>query len=72
VLALTAVGLEAPESGNVLFDYALARLSRAEVSALPSATNLGLLLGLPPLLSLVPWFVWLVLVGRVLWIRSAP
>ena len=33
--------------------------------------NLGLLLGLPPLASLVPWLVWLVALGVVLWRRTA-
>ncbi len=71
MLGLTAAGIEAPETGDVLFDFVLPRLSAGRVSALPSATNLGLLLGLPPLASLVPWLVWLVALGVVLWRRTA-
>jgi hypothetical protein len=71
MLGLTAVGIETPESGDAIFDFVLPRLEAGEVSSLPSATNLGLLLGLSPLLSIVPWIAWLVLVGRVLWHRTA-
>jgi len=72
MLAFTSVGIEAPETGDAIFDFILPRLHAGEVSAFPSATNLGLLLGLPPLLSVVPWLAWFALVGRILWIRSEP
>jgi hypothetical protein len=71
MVAFTAVGIEAPETGDAIFEFLLPRLRAGEVSAFPSATNLGILLGLPPLLSVLPWLAWLVLVGRVLWQRSA-
>lgn len=71
MLGVTAVGLEAPETGDLIFDFVLPRLARGEVSSLPSATNLGLLLGLSPLASLLPWVAWLVALGAVLWQRSA-
>jgi hypothetical protein len=72
MLAFASVGLEAPEQGNVLTTFLLPRLRAGEISSLPSATNLGLLLGLPPLLSVVPWLVWFLLVGRALWLRTRP
>ena len=71
-VAFAAVGLEAPESGNLLTDFLLPRLLRGEVSSLPSATNLGVLIGLPRALSLAPWLIFLVLVGRAIWLRTAP
>lgn len=72
MVAFTSVGIEAPETGDAIFDFVVPRLRAGEIAALPSATNLGLLLGLPPLLSLVPWLAWFVVVGRILWQRSAP
>lgn len=71
MLGVTAVGIEAPETGDVIFDFVLPRLSRGEISSLPSATNLGLLLGLSPIASLVPWLLWLIVLGTVLWRRTA-
>lgn len=70
MLGLTSVGIEAPETGDAIFDFVLPRVRAGEISALPSATNLGLLLGLPPLPSIVPWIVWLLVVGRILWRRT--
>ncbi|GAB4204663.1 MAG: hypothetical protein OHK0013_19780 [Sandaracinaceae bacterium] len=72
MLAFASVGIEAPEQGNVLTTFVLPRLLAGEISALPSATNLGLLLGLPPLLSILPWIGWFLLLGRALWLRTAP
>jgi hypothetical protein len=72
MLAFASVGLEAPEEGNVITHFLLPRLRAGQISSLPSATNLGLLLGLPPLLSVVPWLAWFVLVGRALWLRTSP
>ena len=71
-LAFAAVGLEAPETGNLLTDFLLPRLLRGELSSLPSATNLGILLGLPRAMSLAPWLIFFVLVGRAIWRRTAP
>jgi hypothetical protein len=59
VLALVAVGLEAPERGNVLFDYVWPNLSHGRLARIPGASNVGLLLGLPRLFSLVPLVVWM-------------
>jgi hypothetical protein len=66
VLVLTLVGLEAPERGDLLLDYAYARLARGEVAVLSGASNLGLRLGLAPAATLGPVLVWLLLGGRYL------
>jgi hypothetical protein len=58
MLSLTAVGLEAPEHGNVLFDYVWPNLVRGRVAQIRGATNVGLLLGLRPLASLGPILLW--------------
>ena len=70
MLGITAVGIEAPETGDVIREFVLPRLRAGEISAFPSATNLGLLFGLPPFLSLVPWLAWLAIFGRILWRRA--
>ena len=57
---LTAVGLEAPESGDVLFDYAWPQLLAGRIAHLSGASNLGLELGLPPRGSLLPLLGWMV------------
>ncbi|MGZ3417650.1 MAG: hypothetical protein ACXVEF_10330 [Polyangiales bacterium] len=61
MVALTAVGLEAPEHGNALFDYAWPRLFARQIAHLAGASNLGLRLGLPRHLSLAPLLVWIAL-----------
>lgn len=65
-IVLTAVGLEAPDHGNALFDYAYRRLFRGEIASLSGASNIGMRLGLPPGATLGPLLVWLVLGGRFL------
>jgi hypothetical protein len=62
---------EAPQHGNPVWEHAWPRASGAAAALPGSATNLGLLLGLPGLLSLIP------LVAPWLWaapaaIRSDP
>jgi hypothetical protein len=47
MLVLTAVGLEAPEKRDVLFDYAWPRLLMGKIAHLAGASNLGIKLGLP-------------------------
>jgi hypothetical protein len=54
LLALTAIGLEAPEHGNVLTRYVIPMISRGRVAQIQGASNLGLLAGLPRLYSLAP------------------
>jgi hypothetical protein len=59
--ALTAVGLEAPERGNLLLDYAYPRLLRGQISVMSGASNLALRLGLPRAIALIPIALWLAL-----------
>jgi hypothetical protein len=68
-LVLTGVGLEAPDHGDALFDYAYHRLAAGEIAALPGASNLGLRLGLARAASLGPLLVWLLLGARFLFRR---
>lgn len=65
-LVITAVGLEAPDRGNVLFDYAYHRLARGEIASLSGASNIGMRLGLSPGATLGPLLVWIVLGARFL------
>ena len=65
VLVVTMIGLEAPEQGNVLTDYAWLHLSAGNVAVLSGASNLGMRLGLPSLATFGPILVWLVIGGRV-------
>jgi hypothetical protein len=58
-IALTAVGLEAPEQGNVLFDYAYPRIAQGQVATLSGASNLGVRAGLVRLGTLGPLLAWL-------------
>jgi hypothetical protein len=57
-VAITAVGIEAPERRDVLKEYAWPRLMKGRVAMLNGASNLGLKLGLPPKLSLLPLATW--------------
>jgi hypothetical protein len=66
MLAFTAVGVEAPEHGNSLIDYAWAGLVTGRIAHLSGASNLGVRLGLPRNLSLAPLVVWLILGLRYL------
>jgi hypothetical protein len=61
VLVLTAVGLEAPDSGNLLFDYAYPRFMQGDVALLSGASNLGIRLGLARGATLGPILVWILL-----------
>jgi hypothetical protein len=65
-LVITAVGLEAPDKGNLLFDYAYYRLARGQIASLSGASNIGMRLGLSPGATLGPLLVWLVLGARFL------
>jgi hypothetical protein len=66
MLVFTAVGIEAPEHGNVLVDYAWRGLLAGRIAHASGASNLGLRLGLPRDLSLAPLLVWLILGLRYL------
>ncbi len=66
MLVLTAVGLEGPEHGNLLFDYGYRRFLRGDIASIPGASNLALRLGLVRAGSLGPLLVWVLLGGRYL------
>lgn len=66
LVALTAVGLEAPDHGSVLVDYVYQRLVRGEIASLSGASNLGIRLGLARGATLGPILVWLILGARFL------
>jgi hypothetical protein len=71
LLALTAVGLEAPEHGNVWTEYVWPNLARGRLARIPGASNLGLLVGLRRLASLLPLAAWTAL-GFAWLARQAP
>jgi hypothetical protein len=66
MLAIAAVGLEAPERGDVLLDFVYPRLLEGRIAMLSGASNLGLELGLVRAASLIPLLAWLILGGYVL------
>jgi hypothetical protein len=70
VLALSAVGLEAPERGDILRDYAYRLLLEGKIAHMSGATNLAIELGLSRAASLGPLLAW-VLVGARLLARRA-
>jgi hypothetical protein len=59
MLVIAGVGLEAPERGDVLFDFAYARLLQGRLSAIAGASNLGLELGIVRGGTLGPLLVWI-------------
>jgi hypothetical protein len=67
MLGIAAVGLEAPEHGDVLLDFVYARLLDGKVSALSGASNLGIEFGLVRGGTLGPLFVWLLVGAHVLY-----
>jgi hypothetical protein len=71
MLVLTAVGLEAPERRDVLFDYTWPRLLQGKIAHLAGASNLGIKVGLPPAATLGPLLVWM-LVGFRFLLRLLP
>jgi hypothetical protein len=60
-LALTAVGMEAPEHGNVLWKFAWHHLQWGNVGGPAGSSNLGLRLGLKGGSSILPLLAWAVL-----------
>lgn len=61
MLLFALVGVEAPETGNALFDYALRRVLDGQF-ALPGGTsNLAAAAGWPPLASVGPIIAWVLL-----------
>jgi hypothetical protein len=57
VLAITAVGLEAPRS-DILREFAWPRVFQGKVAAFSGASNLGIRFGLRGVWSLVPFVLW--------------
>jgi hypothetical protein len=68
-MLLTAVGLEAPERGNLLYDYAWPHFVSGRLGTFAGGSNLGLKLGLPGALSLVPLLLWAVVGFAYLWVQ---
>ncbi|MEY2934870.1 MAG: hypothetical protein RL033_5619 [Pseudomonadota bacterium] len=66
MLAISAVGLEAPEQGDVLRDFVYARLLSGKLALLNGASNLGIELGVVRGGSLGPLLVWLLLGAHML------
>ena len=60
MVSICSVGLEAPETGDVLFGYVYPRMSSGEIATMSGSSNLGILLGLPRPLSLIPLLLWIV------------
>jgi hypothetical protein len=58
VLVLTLVGLEAPELGDILRDYAWPKFLHGGIARLSGASSVGLKLGLHSFLSLAPLLLW--------------
>jgi hypothetical protein len=69
MVAISAVGLEAPEHGDVLHDFVYARLLSGKLALLNGASNLGVELGVVRGGSLGPLLVWL-LVGAHMLLRQ--
>jgi len=66
MLVIAGVGLEAPERGDVLFDFAYARLLQGRLSAIAGASNLGLELGIVRGGTLGPLLVWMLAGAHIL------
>jgi hypothetical protein len=66
MLVIAGVGLEAPERGDVLIDFAYARLLQGRLSAISGASNLGLEFGVVRGGTLGPLLVWLLAGAHIL------
>jgi hypothetical protein len=66
MLAITAVGLEAPEHGDVLRDFVYERVASGKLAALSGASNLGIEFGVVRGGSLGPLLVWLLVGAHIL------
>jgi hypothetical protein len=71
VLSGTMVGLEAPERGNVLSEFAWHHLEAGGVAVISGSSNLGLRLGLPALATFGPLLAWLI-IGSYSLVRGLP
>jgi hypothetical protein len=66
MLLLVGVGIEAPEEGNIMLDYAFRSFRAGDVSRLSGASNWAISAGLPPGGSLGPLLAWWIVGGRYL------
>jgi hypothetical protein len=66
MLGISAVGLEAPEHGDVLRDFVYARIASGKLASLSGASNLGIEFGVVRGGSLGPLLVWLLLGAHIL------
>jgi hypothetical protein len=67
MIGISAVGLEAPEHGDILRDFVYERLATGKLSALNGASNLGIEFGVVRGGSLGPLLVWLLVGARMLY-----
>jgi hypothetical protein len=66
MLVIAGVGLEAPERGDLLIDFAYARLLQGRLSSIAGASNLGLELGIVRGGTLGPLIVWMLAGAHIL------
>jgi hypothetical protein len=66
MLLLVGVGLEAPEEGNIIIDYAWRLFRAGDISRLSGASNWAISAGLSPGGSLGPLLAWWIVGGRYL------
>lgn len=66
MLGITAVGLEAPEHGDVLWDFVYERVASGKLASLSGASNLGIEFGIVRGGSLGPLLVWLLVGAHIL------
>jgi hypothetical protein len=66
MLGITAVGLEAPEHGDVLRDFVYERVASGKLASLSGASNLGIEFGIVRGGSLGPLLVWLLVGAHIL------
>ena len=67
MLGISAVGLEAPEHGDVLRDFVYERLASGKLATLSGASNLGIEFGVVRGGSLGPLLAWLLIGAHVLY-----
>jgi hypothetical protein len=72
MLIVTAVGIEGPERGDILLDYAWPRLRAGRLAAYAGGSNLGAKLGLTGAATLLPLLIWGVVGFAYLWAELSP
>jgi hypothetical protein len=66
MLLLVGVGIEAPEQGDIMLDYAWRSFRAGDLSRLSGASNWAISAGFPPGGSLGPLLAWWIIGGRYL------